>query len=61
MDKYLEATGDVDFLADHILLLEKEFEFFQRKRTVDVVKNGKTHRMARYIVTSEGPRPESYR
>uniref|UniRef100_A0A0C9RBN1 Trehalase n=1 Tax=Fopius arisanus TaxID=64838 RepID=A0A0C9RBN1_9HYME len=61
VEKYLEATGDIGFLVDNLLTLEHEFNYFQREKGVDVVKNGKTYRMARYIVNSEGPRPESYR
>lgn len=61
MEKYVEATEDFDFLYENLQLLEKEFSFFQREKTVDVVKNGKTYKMARYAVKSLGPRPESYR
>nr|AXY94682.1 trehalase-like protein [Habrobracon hebetor] len=61
IEKYVEATGDIEFLADNLLTMEKEFAYFQREKTVDIVKDGKTYRMARYIVSSQGPRPESYR
>ncbi|XP_063971804.1 trehalase-like [Diachasmimorpha longicaudata] len=61
VEKYLEATGDIDFLADNLLTLEEEFNYFHEQKTVDVARNGRTYRMARYIVSSEGPRPESYR
>ncbi|XP_074098180.1 trehalase [Cotesia typhae] len=61
VEKYLEATGDIKFLSDNLLTLEKEFAFFIREKTVEVTKNNKTHIMARYVVNSDGPRPESYR
>ncbi|KAL0268857.1 UNVERIFIED_CONTAM: hypothetical protein PYX00_010664 [Menopon gallinae] len=57
---YYEATNDIDFLQSNIDLLEKEFYFWVDKRTVDVVKNGKTYKLARYFAPSRGPRPESY-
>nr|CAD7392221.1 unnamed protein product [Timema cristinae] len=61
VQQYLHATKDVGFLVDNIDLLEKEYNFWISKRTVDVTKNGKTYRMARYYSKSSGPRPESYR
>ncbi|XP_063215486.1 trehalase-like isoform X2 [Bacillus rossius redtenbacheri] len=61
MGKYLAATSDTTFLRESFKLLEKEYYFWINNRTVDVEKNGKTYRMARYHVFSSGPRPESYR
>ncbi|XP_057320154.1 trehalase-like isoform X1 [Microplitis mediator] len=61
VEKYIEATGDIKFLSDNLLTLEKEFAFFIREKTIEVTKNNKTHKMARYVVNSDGPRPESYR
>ncbi|XP_012271873.1 trehalase [Orussus abietinus] len=61
VERYAQATNDWAFVENNIGLLEKEFIFWQRERTVDVTKNGKTYKMARYVVSSEGPRPESYR
>lgn len=58
---YYEATNDIDFLQSHINLLEKEFNFWVTKRTVDIQKDGKTYTLARYFAPSSGPRPESYR
>ncbi|XP_036142708.1 trehalase [Monomorium pharaonis] len=59
--KYFEYTKDRAFLKKNIGLLDKEFEYWQNKKTVDVRKNGKTYKMARYVVNSNGPRPESYK
>lgn len=61
VETYLRYTSDMQFLIDNLPTLEKEFAYFQREKLVDVVVNGKTYRMARYYVESEGPRPESYR
>lgn len=57
---YYEATNDLDFLQSNIQLLEKEFNFWVQNRTVDVVKDGKIYKLARYFAPSNGPRPESY-
>lgn len=61
VDLYLEATNDVDFLKEYISILEKEFNYWQREKTVKVNVNGKSNTLARYYVQSPSPRPESYR
>ncbi|KYN44386.1 Trehalase [Trachymyrmex septentrionalis] len=58
--KYYDYTKDRKFLKKNIAILEREFEYWQNK-TVDVRKNGKTYKMAHYVVNSRGPRPESYK
>ncbi|KAJ9574970.1 hypothetical protein L9F63_007860, partial [Diploptera punctata] len=57
---YLTITKDIAFLKDNIDLLEKEFEFWMKNRTVTVKKNGNDYTMVRYYARSKGPRPESY-
>lgn len=42
-------------------VLDREFQFWEKKRTVDVDYHGISYKMARYFVESDGPRPESYR
>lgn len=59
--KYYSFTKDCKFLTKYIDLLDTEFEYWQNEKTVNVMKNGKTYRMARYVVNSRGPRPESYK
>ncbi|XP_070149009.1 trehalase [Polyergus mexicanus] len=59
--KYYEFTKDREFLKQNIAILEKEFEYWQKEKTVNVMKDGKTYRMARYVTNSNGPRPESYK
>ncbi|XP_014481857.1 PREDICTED: trehalase-like [Dinoponera quadriceps] len=61
VEKYYDFTSDREFLVKNIALLEAEFEYWQNEKTVNVTKNGRTYRMARYVVNSRGPRPESYK
>lgn len=61
VESYYDATGDRDFLEANIGLLEKEFSFWMKNRLVEVEKDGKKYRLARYFAPSSGPRPESYR
>uniref|UniRef100_A0AB38ZEW6 Trehalase n=1 Tax=Oncocephalus sp. TaxID=2944721 RepID=A0AB38ZEW6_9HEMI len=61
VDSYLEFTHDFEFLEKNIKLLEKEFLFWMRNRTVDITKNDKVYKLCRYQDSSSGPRPESYR
>ncbi len=57
MERFVNATGDVEFLRRNVHLLEKEMQFWLVNRTVTV--DG--HMLARFNVESDGPRPESYR
>ncbi|KYQ48224.1 Trehalase [Trachymyrmex zeteki] len=59
--KYYDFTKDRKFLKKNIAILEREFEYWHNKKTIDVTKNGKIYKMAHYIVNSHGPRPESYK
>lgn len=61
VSKYLEVTGDYDYLRTIISSLDKEFAFWQREKTIEVKKDGKCYKMAHYTVDSPRPRPESYR
>ena len=58
---YLDATHDYEFLRSSMPLLEKEFNFWMKNRTVEITQNGKKYTLARYNVELGGPRPESYR
>lgn len=60
VDRYLRATGDLDFLHSYIHLLEKETEFWLNERLVEFRHYGETFRMFRYCCRVPGPRPESY-
>ncbi|XP_076622005.1 trehalase [Colletes latitarsis] len=59
--KYLHYTSDLDYLRTIIPTLEKEFAFWQKERMINVQKDGKTYKMAHYVVSSTRPRPESYK
>lgn len=61
VEEYLRHTQDYDWLRENLWLLEKEFEFWMTKRTVEVEKDGVTYTLARYYEESSGPRPESYK
>lgn len=54
---YVDITHDYDFAISSVELLEKEFNYFMTTKTTTI----KGHRMAHYVDTSGGPRPESYR
>lgn len=57
---YIDATNDIDWLRKNIGILERELNWWQTNRSVDVVKNGVTYNLVRYAVESNTPRPESY-
>lgn len=57
MERYVDATGDVEFLRKNIHLLEKELHFWMDNRAVNI----SGHTLLRFDVQSDGPRPESYR
>ncbi|XP_067216619.1 trehalase isoform X2 [Linepithema humile] len=58
---YYEFTKDREFLKKNIATLESEFKYWHNKKTMNVTKNGKTYKLARYVTNSQGPRPESYK
>ena len=60
VDAYFEATDDEEFLQENIQYLDKEFQYWMENRTMDLEVNGKTHKLARYNVQVDDPRPESY-
>lgn len=54
--EYFDATGDLQFVRDHLSIMEKEFQYWMNNHLTDV--NG--HMLATYGDKSSGPRPESY-
>jgi len=60
VQSYYEATGDLDFVREIILSLEKEFVFFMKNRLVTFTHEGRQYTLARYNSEYTGPRPESY-
>ncbi len=57
VDAYFEATDDKEFLQENIQYLDKEFQYWMENRTMDLEVNGKTHKLARYNVQVDDPRP----
>lgn len=61
VEEYLNATQDYGWLKENFWLLEKEFDFWMTRRTVNVTIDGVSYTLCRYYEESSGPRPESYR
>ncbi|XP_065217876.1 trehalase-like isoform X2 [Planococcus citri] len=57
---YHSWTKDDNFIKTNIKYLDNEFQWWYQNRMVDVIKDGKTYKMARYNASSCTPRPESY-
>lgn len=57
---YHEFTNDDEYIKKNILTMEKEFEYWLKKHTKAVEKDGKNYTLAVYGDRSCGPRPESY-
>ncbi|RMZ99186.1 trehalase isoform X1, partial [Brachionus plicatilis] len=49
---YFKHTDDLDFLKSYIDRLDKEYEFWMKHKSVDVVKNGEVFRLNQYRVVS---------
>ncbi|XP_075591144.1 trehalase-like [Dermatophagoides farinae] len=62
---YFYETHDLDFIAEHVKDLEKEYNFWmnqQFKHCITVTDDeGKSHTLNRYYSSDTEPRPESYR
>lgn len=56
--RYLDASGDLDFVRHAIPALEREFAYWMDAEKTVLVCG---HRLARYAARGTGPRPESYR
>ncbi|XP_014216724.1 trehalase-like [Copidosoma floridanum] len=61
IEKYYEFTKDWKYVVESLPILEKEFKYWKQYKTLKIPVNGKIHEMYRYVTSSEGPRPESYR
>nr|XP_033774450.1 trehalase [Geotrypetes seraphini] len=60
MDCYMNKYNDYEFLRSNIHLLELEYGFWMRNRSVIVSLDGKNHTLNHYNVQVGDPRPESY-
>ncbi|KAF2274729.1 trehalase precursor [Westerdykella ornata] len=58
---YIEQTHNSTILQRAMPLLEKEYDFWVKNRTVELHRGGKTYSLSRYAVLNTEPRPESYR
>ncbi|XP_046987728.1 trehalase-like [Schistocerca americana] len=58
---YVDETKDIDFVKEHIVTMEKEFQHWMVNHTIKIEKDGVQYKLARYFDLSSGPRPESYR
>ncbi|KAG7444163.1 glycoside hydrolase [Guyanagaster necrorhizus] len=60
--RYITVTNDTSILTRALPLAEKELDWWQENRTVNVTSpsTNKVHEMARYAVNNTAPRPESY-
>uniref|UniRef100_A0AB38ZE60 Trehalase n=1 Tax=Ectomocoris sp. TaxID=3104572 RepID=A0AB38ZE60_9HEMI len=61
VDSYFKTTNDFQFIKDNIDVLDREMDFWNTGRIVEVYVKGKSYLMYRYYAVSSGPRPESYR
>ncbi|KAM3724224.1 Trehalase [Dirofilaria immitis] len=59
LSAYYEATGDKKFVLTGARWFEREFQFFQKHKSIKLP--GVTSLLYRYHVVAVGPRPESYR
>lgn len=58
---YFVATNDTSFLSNSIDLLEQEYSYWMKYKSVNYTKNNKIYSLNNYNVESSIPRPESYR
>ncbi|OZC11290.1 hypothetical protein X798_01706 [Onchocerca flexuosa] len=60
--EYYEATKDIKFIKENFLYLMKEFEFWDKNRSLTVKdKSGKGHLVYQYRALSNVPRAEGFR
>nr|ARD05073.1 trehalase 1A [Antheraea pernyi] len=57
---YYQKTGDIEFLRDNIVALEKEMNYWLDTHIIALNKDDKVYTLLRYYAPSAGPRPESY-
>lgn len=60
--RYIAVTNDRDILTRALPLAEREMQWWQTNRTLDVTSpfSNRTFAMTRYAVNNSAPRPESY-
>ncbi|KAF9265183.1 trehalase [Marasmius fiardii PR-910] len=62
LSRYVTVTNDRNILTRALPLAEKEFQWWQTNRTLNVTSpfTNRSHAMTRYAVVNSAPRPESY-
>lgn len=60
MNLYWQNTKDLKFLNQSVSLLEAEYFFWQKHRSVIITVDKKSYKVFHYNVISSNPRPESY-
>ena len=53
----LKATKNKSFIQENIAYMEQEFDYWMQNRTVSINVKGKNHKLARYNVEVDDPRP----
>ncbi|XP_052060748.1 trehalase-like isoform X1 [Mytilus californianus] len=60
MYEYYKSTDDLEFIRNNFHILEAEYEFWMKNRTISVEKDRKMHILNQYQSDVIKPRPESY-
>jgi len=58
---YYDVTKDIDFVKSSLPTLMKEHDFWMEQRSVLIEYNNKLYTMNRYNVSTDQPRPESFK
>jgi len=61
MKEYIDKTADVQFLRTQLPTLVREMEFWEVRRSVEIIKDGKRYTLFTFGTGGTGPRPESYK
>jgi len=57
---YVDATNDLQFLQETLPILDQEYQWWMKYRSVTVSQNNKSYTLNLYNVSNQTPRPESY-
>ena len=60
VEAYFRETGDIQFLIDSIKILDTEYEYWMKNKSILLDFKGEYFRLNLYKVKSFNPRPESY-
>ena len=54
---HMQATKNKSFVRESIAYMAQEFDYWMQNRTISINVKGKTHKLARYNVEVDDPRP----